>query len=247
MKRVWIILLVCALVVGGVYACNEMVYRNFSARYRLTVSVDDNGQLKTGTSVIETRYESPAGFFCFPFCGRLPRFYGHAITIDLGAKGLLFVIDQSSLIDRDIPRDAPAKDRQEWNMLGTLPFRANGYHIHDPLLWRYPSEVFDKLKQQTRPVSVPPLWLPMIARFRDIKNPKTIEEVDPLDLTATLGPGVRFIGATLQITTEPITPTPPTWPKWLADGGVDPEFNITTPDGIGTYELSPKAFTTDLQ
>ena len=216
MKRVWKILLVCVLILGVVYACDELAYRNFSLRYRLTVSVEDNGQIKTGTSVIETRYESPAGMFCFPFCGRILRFYGNAVTIDLGAKGLLFVIDQSSLIRRDIPRHAPARESQEWNMLGNLPFRVHGYDEHDPQ--PDPAAVFDKLKHETRPVDLPPLWLPMIARFRDINAPKSIEEVDPLDMAATLGPGVRFVGATLRITDEPITPTPPNWPEWLRSG-----------------------------
>ena len=84
MKRAWKILLVCALIIGGVFACNEIAYRNFSLRYRLTISVEDNGQIKRGTSVIETRLENPAGIFCFPFCGRILRFYGNAVTIDLG-------------------------------------------------------------------------------------------------------------------------------------------------------------------
>ena len=236
------ILLVCALIIGGVYACDEIAYRNSSLRYRLTVSVDDNGKIKTGTSVIETRFESPAGFFCYPFCGKLPRFYGNAVTIDLGAKGLLFVIDQASLIRRDIPRHAPARESQEWNILSNLPFRVYGYNEHDPQPDH--AAVFDKLKHEMRPVDLPPLWVPMIARFRDINIPKTIEEVDPLDMAVTLGPGVSFVRATLKITDEPITPTPPNWPKWLSDG-VQPEFEIHSSDGIATYGLSLTNFTRD--
>ena len=99
-KSVWKIFLVCALIVGGVYACNEIAYRNFSLRYRLTVSVEDNGQIKTGASIVEAGLESLTAFLCFPVCGQNLRFAGNAVAIDLGAKGLLFAIDIPSLILR---------------------------------------------------------------------------------------------------------------------------------------------------
>ena len=61
------------------------------------------------------------------------------------------------------------------DQLAVLPFRAYGYDFDvQPLKLQ---EEIEKLKHTTRSVTVPPLWLPMIAHFRDINKPKSIEEV----------------------------------------------------------------------
>ena len=46
----------------------------------------------------------------------------------------------------------------------------------------------------------------MLVRFRDLNDPKTVEQVDPLDLTKTFGPSVRLVGATLEIASAGIWP-----------------------------------------
>ena len=57
----------------------------------------------------------------------------------------------------------------------------------------------------------------MVVRFTDINDPSTIEEVDPRDLAAAYGPGVRLARARLEFTTDPFSPMPKSWPKRLAD------------------------------
>ena len=46
---------------------------------------------------------------------------------------------------------------------------------------------------------------PTIVRFRDIADPKSVEQVDPDDLAKSFGPGVKLKSLTVQMTDEPVT------------------------------------------
>ena len=52
---------------------------------------------------------------------------------------------------------------------------------------------------------IAPENLPDLVTFADINDPKTVIEVDPNDLQATLGQGVTWSEITLESTDEPIT------------------------------------------
>jgi hypothetical protein len=45
----------------------------------------------------------------------------------------------------------------------------------------------------------------MLVRFRDVRDPKTVEKVDPDDLAASFGPGVVLRRITVQLTDDPVT------------------------------------------
>ena len=55
------------------------------------------------------------------------------------------------------------------------------------------------------PVPVPPDCLSLMVTFTDIADPKTVQRVDPDDLAAQFGPGVRLKAVTLAVTEEPVT------------------------------------------
>jgi hypothetical protein len=55
----------------------------------------------------------------------------------------------------------------------------------------------------------------MLVRFRNINDRHTFEELDPRDLAAAYGPGVRLARARFEFTTDPVSPMPQAWPKWL--------------------------------
>ena len=44
-----------------------------------------------------------------------------------------------------------------------------------------------------------------MVRFRDPADPKSVEQVDPVDFAKTFGPGYRLKALTVQITNEPVT------------------------------------------
>lgn len=57
---------------------------------------------------------------------------------------------------------------------------------------------------QTEPVALTGDLIPMLVTFDDITKPETVRQVDPADLSATLGPGVSLRAVTLEITDEPV-------------------------------------------
>ena len=50
-----------------------------------------------------------------------------------------------------------------------------------------------------------PEEIPMLVRFRDIDDPKSVEEVDPEDLAKSFGPGVKLARVTIEMTRDPVT------------------------------------------
>jgi hypothetical protein len=52
---------------------------------------------------------------------------------------------------------------------------------------------------------LPSALLPMLVRFRDIKDPRSVEGVSPDNLAASFGPGVRLRRATIEITRDRVT------------------------------------------
>ncbi|RRN67242.1 hypothetical protein [Agrobacterium deltaense] len=52
---------------------------------------------------------------------------------------------------------------------------------------------------------VPPDQYPRLVTFDDIANPMSVRQVDPANLAASFGPGVRLKSMQLEITGEPVT------------------------------------------
>lgn len=55
------------------------------------------------------------------------------------------------------------------------------------------------------PVPVPSTCLPLMVTFADIVDSKTVNRVDPDDLAASFGAGVRLKAVTLTVAEEPVT------------------------------------------
>ncbi|MDW4548555.1 hypothetical protein R5H32_04230 [Defluviimonas sp. D31] len=62
-----------------------------------------------------------------------------------------------------------------------------------------------KALPKDRPVTLPSEAYPLFVTFDDIADPKSVRQVDPADLAATFGPGVRLKAVTLAVTEEPVT------------------------------------------
>jgi hypothetical protein len=62
-----------------------------------------------------------------------------------------------------------------------------------------------EIPKQRHPVHLYPDHEPMLVTFEDINKPETVKLVDPFDLPASFGPGVRVKEITLEITDEPVT------------------------------------------
>lgn len=54
-------------------------------------------------------------------------------------------------------------------------------------------------------ITVPEVQYPMLVTFGDIADPASVKLVDPTDLAASFGPGVRLKSVTLEVTDEAVT------------------------------------------
>jgi hypothetical protein len=81
-----------ALILLGPYTGWKLAYTTYSYRYRLTVDVLVDGEIKTGTGVIEvSATPGPAWLTGMNYAAEAPRARGEAVVVDLGRHGLLFV------------------------------------------------------------------------------------------------------------------------------------------------------------
>jgi hypothetical protein len=191
-------------------------FYDIHVRYRLTVEVQDGDQLKTGSSVVEALYDiQPTWSWSGP--GNYTRVVGYAPTVDLGDKGLLFLSFSNAT--------PTPEERARWSVyfcgadsMYCLPFEAYGQR--DVRTHYYDREASLKtLLRQSGPRDVPFVVLPKLARFRNGDDPRLLVHVSPDNLAAAFGPGVELKRVVLQLTDDPVSPMPETWPQWLKQAG----------------------------
>lgn len=207
--------IVAGIIVVAIYLADLALVSSVTLRYRLTVAVDVNGLTHTGSGVVGVTYKTIAKslypYVFMPFQGQFRgAVRGNAITVDLGKPGLLFVVNFRPFL----------ADKQGYiilkhgSALDLLPFVAYGLPTDHPP-WdevRYAAQI---ARAKPRPIAIAPETLPMLVRFTDIADRNTIEEVDPRDFSASFGPGVHLKSVTFELTRDPVTPMPATWPTWL--------------------------------
>lgn len=66
-------------------------------------------------------------------------------------------------------------------------------------------EVSGRRDREAGVIVVPAYQYPMLVTFDDITDPASVKLVDPADLAATFGPGVRLKSVTLEVTNEAVT------------------------------------------
>ncbi len=154
---------------------------------KLTAEVETPEGIKSGYSVLEVKWDK---------AGRGYNIRGEAVAVDLPKGETLFILlSSTSNVDwaawlhqivklENSPEDQAlyysriAANRQIWPVPRTKEYFGN-------------KEVHDNY--------------PYFVRFRDIKDPKSVEQVDPDDLAKTFGPGVKLKSLTVQMTDEPVT------------------------------------------
>ncbi|WP_158816033.1 hypothetical protein [Methylocapsa sp. S129] len=215
MKRFAKFLAICAIIIVGGYAACSALYPTFYLHYRLSLDLDVDGKAQTSSGVVEIAYPILSEFRLGEGRKFAGIFHGNAITIDLGQRGLVFIVNMMSLAPANKPGARTTLRPPGSVPLIDLPFEAYGLPSDGT-----PStmeRVVQQVQQKTGSVDVTIDKLPMFVRFTDINDPRSIEEIDPADLAATFGPRVRLLSARLEVTRDPVTPIPPTWPKWLVD------------------------------
>lgn len=155
-----------------------------SYRYRMTVEVDTPAGMRSGSSVMEitSRLQTNPG-------GAAPvktDLKGEAVAVDLPDGRTLFAL----------LRDGLAGDV-------TLAFEP-GYRGR-PEQFVASVEKLGRRDQRGRTAVLPPDKYPMLVTFRDINDPTSVQAVEPGNLAASFGPGVRLRRIMLEITGDGVS------------------------------------------
>ncbi len=164
-------------------------------RYRLTVEIETPEGLRTGSSVIEVETSESS----FPHSTVNHRVRGEAVAVDLPGGKTLFALLRSE-------SDVAWASRVMFMLAPEAPDTAP-----DPFQAR-----FDNMLNLSGPVALPRMWppvahlsersaYPMLVTFGDLDDPTSVARVDPDDLSASFGDGVRLKRITVRMTNAPVT------------------------------------------
>jgi hypothetical protein len=177
----------------------------------MTLQVAVAGEIKSGSSVVETVWEdtwaSPMHFGPWTVTER-----GEAIGVDLGSRGLLF-----ALLVADEKRSSPRYNATPPVSSPSLILTAFSHGaVNGP--GTATRQLLSEIANQRDVLELPLTLLPMLVRFRDIDDPRSIERVDPDNLAKSFGPDVELTRATIEIVPSGIWPFD-LWsgetPRWL--------------------------------
>jgi hypothetical protein len=167
-------------------------------RYRLTVEVDTPEGVKAGSSVIQVEQSLGGAASAGGLAGGqiYYKVRGEAVAVDLPGGKTLFALLQS---DND----------NEWSarVMQMLAPNIEG----EPWV-----ESFDNMLLIKGAIEVPRMWpanatlpkrsaFPMLVTFGDIADPTSVALVDPDDLVASFGRGVRLKRISAELTDDPVT------------------------------------------
>lgn len=164
-------------------------------RYRLKLYVHVDGKEYTGSSVLETRWFNNGSWAI----GAVPPWQasatGDAVTVNLGAHGLLFgLLDDLNNMRRGFGAGMPD--------IYLSPYLPRQFDTGE----RYRSgAIFDDIAALRGEYDLEPSAVPILIRFRDLNDVKTAELVEPGDFASIYGPQSTFDRATISVATEPIT------------------------------------------
>ncbi len=217
--------LTLSVVLGG-YLLYKEYFPIYLLRYRLTVVVEADGVVHTGSGVIEISDQIiPRSLHFDGVGGGEGTLHGYAITIDLRQRGPLFVaygypqlVNKKEGLNNRSKRLLP-----DGTSLGLLPIEA--YRLSTS---RNPSDWEEMLKEVSHwrgSFNVPIDMLPILVR---ICSEKAIDggprerfcEVNPLKPELSLGAGAKVLRASLEMVDAPLTPQPSGWPEWLRTGPI---------------------------
>ena len=182
-------------------------------RYRLTVEVDTPEGLKRGSSVIEVR-TAISGPNKIPSPGMLMSdIRGEAVTINLGKRGLMFALlrSETGLEWAHGAMFAAIPNRTKEEMIRLAEAQIDPFELDMQALLQLPLEREYEVKRYGQFPQLnkdPPKRYeayPLLVRFRDLKDPATIERVPLEDPGSVLGEGVTIKRVTVAKTEAPVT------------------------------------------
>jgi hypothetical protein len=174
---------IIALAIVGVFVLYKLSYPTYSCRYRMTVNVEVDGQLRSGSSVIEFIVAKQMRFLPdvnpIAFDAK-----GEAVFVDLGeGRNLIALLAMG-----------------EYALDGNIGFHVVPSHFNidfDRGLASLPS-----LRGKWE---LPSNQLPTLVTFSDPNNSATVRVIRPNQLEQVFGANVHWRGVQIEMTTDAVT------------------------------------------
>lgn len=158
-------------------------------RFRMTVEVEAPRGLRRGFSVMEVRAAREP----------IPIGEGHRLSVGLVGEAVAVDIEPRQAMFALITN---VKNGDMLVSAVTQAFEPQARFGEDFLSG---VKKLGQLGQLGRTSVLLPELYPKLVRFADIRDPATIEEVDPNDLTKSFGPGVKLRRITVAVTDDAVT------------------------------------------
>lgn len=177
------LLLYIAIAIVGAYVAYNLAYPTYSHRYRLTLEFEAEGQVHSGSSVVEVSARQQPKVL--PELGAIIRARGEATLVDLGKHGSIVALLARGQYGEDI--DAPT----------TLALRAFKVPRQSGL------ESFRAIQRLNGKQELLTGDIPTLLAFADRSSMDTATIVAPKDLETVRG--VKLLRATVELTKDNVT------------------------------------------
>ena len=159
-------------------------FSGYIYRYRLTLFVESDGLIHAGSSVIQIEVHRGINI---NGGGTITtsKIMGESIAVDLGTRGVLFAL-------------LSGNSGENADTIAYRIFQLSGDTAGDAALDRYSNvKAF---------AEVPNNYLPMLVHFKNIKDSKTIEQVDVNNVAQTFGGRSQLVRSTIEMVSPGIWP-----------------------------------------
>lgn len=176
---------IAAFAVVGVLVLYQLSYPTYSCRYRMTVTVDVDGQPRSGSSIIEYRMskQPQLGWIFNPYKTGVS---GEAVFVDLGGQRNVVALlasgpnAENAGFPEGVVRSHFTKPSDFDRYAASLPSLRGNWELSDA-------------------------DLPTLITFSNPSDPATIKVIRTDQLEQVFGPGVRWRGVRIEMTTEAVT------------------------------------------
>jgi hypothetical protein len=183
MRRVLGIAVLCGV---GLLVLWFWAFPTYAYRYRLTLAIEVDGQVHTGSSVIEIRWIGQPNIG--PGGSSVPRVYGQAVLIDLGTRGVVVATLNNG------ESYGPASDGAK-NALW-LAAQAFGN--------RSTAEEMPALPHLRGRRELTPDNMPRLVWFPDIAVPQSARKFTAAEIPTLFGNNSHLVSAYVEITSNPL-------------------------------------------
>lgn len=194
--------LIGGLLVLILSGCGPSAEEQAELHYRLKVEVETPQGLRSGSSVIKVMGARNPNWVNPEGRGSRGQYRGEAVAVDLPYGRTLFALLQA---------EGGSADAAEWPIMAYADILNPKADFVDNLKQLSQISRAQVMKVLPKTVHIIPNGgsevsaLPMLVTFKDISDPKSVQRVDPDDLSASFGAGVKLKAITVEITDDTVT------------------------------------------